>query len=148
MAQAIPFIAMGMQAFGSLSSSSAQMAASEENALRAEQGMRLGLLETGQQEEAQRRRSAMQLGAQRAASAQSGIDMTSGSLADLYGQSAINAELDALNIRYGGYKEAAGLAREATQQRYRAAQTRGLAALTAGSAALSSYGSYAGGQGK
>lgn len=63
---------------------------------------------TGQQasqaEEQQRREARQLLGAGRAAVAQSGIAMT-GSAADIMKQSATNAELDALNIRYAGTLE-------------------------------------------
>ncbi len=49
-----------------------------------------------------RARSAQTLGEQRAAATQSGFDASSGSLASLQGQSAGNAELDALTQRYQG----------------------------------------------
>jgi hypothetical protein len=60
--------------------------------------------QTSQAEEQQRRESRQLLGAGRAAIAQSGIAMT-GSAADIMKQSATNAELDALNIRYAGTLE-------------------------------------------
>lgn len=147
MAQALPFIQMGMQAFGSLSASNAKVAAGNQNAAMADDAAAATLAQAGQQELAQRRRAAVDLGRQRAAGAQSGFDMTSGTLADLYQQSAMNAELDALNIRYEGVQKAAGFTTQGNIDRLNAARTKGMAALTAGSQALSSYGSYLGSKG-
>lgn len=59
-------------------------------------------------EEAQRRLARQALGEQRAALSQAGIGL-SGSAADIYRQSATNAELDALNIRYEGGLQTRGL---------------------------------------
>jgi hypothetical protein len=59
-------------------------------------------------EEAQRRVARQALGEQRAALSQAGIGL-SGSAADIYRQSATNAELDALNIRYEGGLQTRGL---------------------------------------
>jgi len=64
--------------------------------------------QAGVREEAQRRQARQILGEQRAALSQAGIGL-SGSAADVYGQSAANAELDALNIRYEGELDARGL---------------------------------------
>jgi hypothetical protein len=57
--------------------------------------------QTSQAEEAQRREARQLMGAGRAAIAQSGVGF-GGSSADIMKQSATNAELDALNIRYAG----------------------------------------------
>lgn len=59
-------------------------------------------------EEALRRAARMQIGRQAAAQAEAGIG-TSGSAGLLLDQSAVLAELDALNIRYGGQLRARGL---------------------------------------
>jgi hypothetical protein len=61
------------------------------------------------QESTQRRKARAFLGEQRAAMAQSGFDPNSGSMEGLYDQSAANAELDALNIRYEGLLKRKGL---------------------------------------
>lgn len=53
-------------------------------------------------EETQRRKARQVLGSQRAALAQTGFDPGSGSLAGIYDQSVMNAEMDALNLRYEG----------------------------------------------
>lgn len=102
-------------------------------------------------EEAQRRQAAQVLGRQRAATAQAGLDLASGSALDLYQQSATNAELDALNIRYGADLQARGAQQQgvldemsASQQRMNASSALTGGYLNAGAAALSSYGSYLG----
>ncbi len=100
-------------------------------------------------EEAQRRSAALAMGKQAAATAQSGVDLSSGSALDLYKQSATNAELDALNIRYGAQLQAQGFQQQGTLDTLSAQQARSNASsamtagyLNAGAAALSSYGSY------
>lgn len=116
MAPAIPFIMMAVAAAGSIMSSQAQAAAAKRqaqaqeysaavdrnNAILAQANADNALKVASVQEDEKRRSNAMQLGAQRSALIESGIDTTSGSGADLVNQSAINNELDALNIRYGG----------------------------------------------
>jgi hypothetical protein len=68
------------------------------------QNLEIAGQQTSQAEEQQRREARQLLGAGRAAVAQSGLAMT-GSAADIMKQSATNAELDALNIRYAGTLE-------------------------------------------
>lgn len=64
--------------------------------------------QTARAEEATRRQSAEFLSKQSAAIGESGIGF-GGSSADLIRQSAIDAELDALNVRYEGMSRARGL---------------------------------------
>ena len=101
-------------------------------------------------EDAQRRKSAYSLGAQRASLAENGISLTDGTGADLTGESSVNSEMDALNIRYGGTLQARGYSNEATMygvQAQDAARQKRTALksgpLNAGAAALSAYGNYA-----
>lgn len=70
-------------------------------------------------EDAQRRKNAIALGTQRAALIQAGIG-TDGSAADVYQQSAANAELDALATRYEGTMNARRYAIQASQDQYAA----------------------------
>lgn len=85
--------------------------AADRNAQVEAQNARNAQLVANANEEAQRRKSAYLLGEQRASLAQAGIGLD-GSAADAYRQSAQNAELDALNIRYEGrLRGAAGTAR-------------------------------------
>lgn len=94
---------------------------------------------------AQRRRSAMALGEAAAGLAENGTGLSGSGLAS-YQQSASNAELDALNIRYGGVVQSQGLTAQVGLDKYSqqvqnsnasAAMTSGY--LSAGSAALSGY---------
>jgi len=68
----------------------------------AETSKRVGYATANANEERIRRNSAQELGNQRAATAQSGFDPSSGSMLKLQGDSAGNAELDALTERYKG----------------------------------------------
>lgn len=103
-----------------------------------------------QQEDAQRRQARQILGAQRAAVSQSGIGLM-GSAADIMQQSATDAELDALSLRYEGDLRARGMLAEAEQSRYqgqisgmnaRAEQTGGY--MNAVGSILGGAGRYAG----
>lgn len=85
-----------------------QQNAAEYNATIERQNATTARQQAGAREEAQRRQARQILGEQRAALSQSGVGL-SGSAADVYGQSAANAELDALNIRYEGELGARGL---------------------------------------
>jgi hypothetical protein len=102
----------------------------------------------GQREDQQRREASFVMGKQRAAGAQAGLGL-GGSTADVTGQSAVMAELDALNIRYAGEMEAKGLLSQSdlysaeagnygTQSSY--AKTGSM--LGVASAALSGYAKY------
>lgn len=85
-------------------------------------------------EEAQRRQARQILGEQRAALSQAGIGL-SGSAADVYRQSATNAELDALNIRYEGELAARGLLAQSELSRFEG----GVSRMNAGIAKRASY---------
>lgn len=85
-------------------------------------------------EEAQRRQARQVLGEQRAALSQAGIGL-GGSAADVYGQSATNAELDALNIRYEGDLQARGLLAQSQLSTYEGK----VAGMNAASARSGSY---------
>jgi hypothetical protein len=104
-------------------------------------------------EEAQRRKSAVDMGHMRAGLAENGIGLDSGTATDLTEQSSMNAEMDALNIRYGAqnqaraYKSQSALDIQSAQQassNAKAAMTQGY--LNAGAAALSGYGKYSNNQ--
>jgi len=112
----------------------AQANADKYNAAVAEQSAAVKRQQYVAQEEAQRRQAKQVLGEQRAALAQAGIGL-SGSAADVYGQSAANAELDALNIRYTGELDARGLLAQGEQYRYGARVNR----MNAGSARTGGY---------
>lgn len=84
------------------------------NRINAEQAMR----EAGSAEELRRRQGRQALGAMRAGAAQAG---TGGTYAGVIRQSAVAAELDALNERYRGQSEARAFRQQAVGQEFRAA---------------------------
>lgn len=159
MAAAFPFIAAGMSAIGSISSAQGQARnydrqaqAEEYNALAKQQESSQALQASNANEEAKRRDSARRIGSQKASLIESGIDITSGTGADLVYQSGLNSELDALNIRYQGtlqshksQAESALDTYQAQSARTNAKNARGPAMLlTAATNALSSYSAYSG----
>lgn len=155
-AAVIPYIAAAMAAAGAIASANAQASSAKSAANAAEynaevdrQRATVALQQGNANEESQRRQAAIAMGRQTAATAQSGVDLTSGSALDLYQQSATNAELDALNIRYGAQLQAQGLQQQGTldtmtaqQQRNNARSATTAGYLNAGASALSSYGTY------
>lgn len=141
---------------GAVTSANAQRASAESaanaadyNAAADNQRATVALQQGNANEEAQRRQASLAMGRQAGATAQSGVDLSSGSALDLYKQSATNAELDALNIRYGSQLQAQGLQSQTVLDSMSAQQSRNNAStamtagyLNAGAAALSSYGTY------
>lgn len=163
MAAAIPFIVMGLSAISAImgakqaqaqgqaasDAANSQSQAAEYNASIARQNAQTALEQGNANEEAQRRKARVALGAQRAAIAEAGIG-TSGSASDLVRQSAAAAELDALNIRYGAQLQSTGYLNnaalddwQARQYRKNASAATSAARLNAGASVLSSFGSYA-----
>jgi hypothetical protein len=102
-------------ASASADNSRAQAQAAQTNATIAQQNSHNTLLVTDANEEEQRRKSAMQLGEQRAGLLQAGIG-ADGSASDVIGQSTSNAELDALNIRYQGQLQANNYANQSLME--------------------------------
>ena len=96
------------------------------------------IAETGAAEEAQRRQATQALAKMQAAQAQSGL--VGGSTADVYRQSAIDAELDALNIRYEGYSRASALKQQAKATKKSATAAGILGAIGAGATAVGGVG--------
>lgn len=93
-------------------------------------------LEAGQAEELQRREGRRVLGDLRAGVADRGIDLASSSAWDLYRQSAIDAEADALAIRRQGEQQARGYANQAAGASFAAKQHRQGARIGAAASAL------------
>jgi hypothetical protein len=128
-------------AYAAVQSSKAQSAtykaaaqADKYNAEIKAQTARVARQQANAREEAQRRMARQVLGEQRAALAQAGAGL-SGSAADIYGQSAANAELDALNIRYEGELDARGLLAQSAQDTYQSKVNK----MNAGSATKGGY---------
>lgn len=136
------------QANAASSQAKSQANAAEYNATVDKQRADVAMQQSNANEDAQRRSSRIALGQQRAGLVESGIG-TDGSAADLAGQSSLNAEMDALNIRYQGKLQASGaLAQQgldsysATAARSNASNIQTAGYFNAGAAALSSYGTY------
>lgn len=121
MAAAIPFIIAGMSAYSALQQGQQQSAAMKQQAEAEERNQRLlteqartARQQAGLDEEAQRRQNRQFLATQRAAIGQSGIGF-GGTPGLLQEDSAMQAELDALNIRYGGELQASNLLNQARE---------------------------------
>jgi len=89
-------------------------------------------------EQTQRRQAREVLGEQAASLAQAGGGY-GGTTAGVIDQSAVNAELDALNIRYGGTMKASGLLAQAAAARYAGKAGRTQSYFLAGSDLLKGY---------
>lgn len=124
----------------------------EFNAEMQEQNAGIAREQAGAEEAQVRRRTRLLMSRQRAAVAESGQSLT-GSALDVYQQSAAEAELDALNVRYRGELEARGLLSDANLQRQQGATARRFAnseakgikvggAINTGAALLGGYSNY------
>lgn len=153
LAAALPYITAALGAASAISQSNTQQAqlkaqaqANEmnANALKEQAGQVRAL--ANQDEEQQRRKARAIMGEQRAAISEAGIGLTSSTGEGLQVQSAINAERDALAIRYSGLLEAHGLMAQSAQEKYQADAARSQVGrvkasgyLNAFSSALSGY---------
>lgn len=124
-----------------------QQQAAMYNSSLAQQNARVERQQAGAREEAQRRRAGQVLGEQRAAFAQAGTGM-GGSAADVMAQSLINAELDALTLRYEGEMRARGQEITATQEMAEAAALDVAAANTKKQGRMRALGTILGGTGR
>lgn len=135
--------ASAVSAIGAVAQGNAANAAAQANAQAMNQQAEAENRAAGAREEQQRRQNRQFLGGQRAALAQAGIGVD-GSAYDIARQSAINAELDALNIRYDGQLRAKGLNNQAMITRFEGRQARTAGHLGAGAALLGGASNYAG----
>ena len=115
-----------MNALGSIRQGQEQQAAANYNAAVADQNAKIAQDQAARAEADQRRQAEKLAGEQVAAYAASGVTEEGSPLKVMY-QSAQEAEMDALNIRYQGYLNARQQTAEADLQRY-----QGRAALQAG----------------
>ena len=91
--------------------------------------------QTAQAEIAQRRQARQVLARQRAALGQLGVQGDTGTFRQVAVQSAIDAELDALNIRYGGQLRSGALRNQARQVKHGGRVGLATGLLTAGGTA-------------
>lgn len=148
--------AAAVSAYGAIQNGKAQAATAQSQADAADYNAKVGqqnaeaTLRAGSaNEEAQRRKSAVEMGRLHAGMAENGIGLDSGTATDLTVQSSMNAEMDALNIRYGAAQNAQALQSGAvldlasarnSRKQAKSAMTSGY--LNAGASALSAYGTY------
>jgi hypothetical protein len=97
---------------------------------------------TADRENLTRGRNARTLSDQRAALLASGVDPTSGTALIGSGQSAQDAEMDALTLRYEGLMQARGQNMEADNVRYQGRVAKRQAILSAASSLMSGGGKY------
>lgn len=148
---AVTAASAAISGLGSIRNSQAQEAqmraaaqANEYNAAVLRQRADIAASVYNQREEQRRRNNRIEAGRRAAAIAQTGLGFE-GSNAAIDEQSAVFAELDALNTRYEGYLEGRGLLSQAAQEDYYASSSyanarsiRGARIINAASAALSS----------
>lgn len=132
-----------LQAGGKLQQGFANEAAAKWQARMLGYGARVEQQQAGQREDAQRRMARRFLGEQRAAFGQSGTG-TGGSAADVMAQSARDAELDALTIRYEGDLRARGMKAEAEAARFAGRQAKRQGYFQAAGTLLGAAGDYYG----
>jgi hypothetical protein len=159
---AIPVLTMiagGMQAVGAIAAGNAQAAqydaqaqAARYNADMQRQQASATAQQTSAREDLQRKQARQVFGRQIAAGAESGVNITTGSAADLFRSSLYDAEMDALNIRYEGELNRVGLLNQASLSDWegRVAKANSKSAQRAGylNAATALAGSAAGAYGK
>lgn len=147
MAAPLLITATALQVYGQLQQGKAAQQAAEFNAQTAERNATNALGISASNQEASGRRSRQIIGNQAAAAAQSGIGM-GGSNKDLLEQSQTAAELEALNIAYGGASEATAYRNEAALQRWQGKVARRASYLNAATSIFgnaAAYGSFGGG---
>lgn len=121
---AIPVLTMiagGLQAFGAIAAANAQAAqhdaqaqAARYNADMQRQQASATAQQTSAREDLQRKQARQVFGRQIAAGAESGVNIATGSAADLFRSSLYDAEMDALNIRYDGELNRVGFLNQAS----------------------------------
>lgn len=126
----VPIISGVVSAIGSIAGGNAAAATSERNAQMADYNARVANMQADSalqaanaNEEAKRRENAANRGAQNAALAENGMLGTETGY-DLTTQSALNTELDALNIRYQGQVTANNYRNQSQLDTYDAANSR------------------------
>ncbi len=156
MAAAIPYIVTALGVVGSIQQANAQAAsaqsqvdAAEWNADKARKDAQAALIQGNARESLQRRQARKEQGNLRAGLVENGIALDSGTGADLVQESSLNAELDALNIRYDASLNAAGMKDqanmfdvEASSAKSRKSQAKQAGYFGVATAALSGYGAY------
>lgn len=112
-----------VSAVGSVSGAYYQAAVLRNNAMIAKNNARIKIAEGQNAEVVQRLKTGTLIGAQKATFAGGNIDVASGSVADVVGNTAMLGELDALTLRYNAESEALDLKNQAAALSSQANQT-------------------------
>lgn len=137
MAFAVPI----MMAAGAIVQGAQQKNAADYNAAVMEQEKKTALAQGYEAEAQQRRAGTAAIGREVAAAGQSGGGY-GGSVGRVVKQSAVNTELDALNIRYKAAMQAWGYGEQASNLEMQGRQAQTNSFIKAGSALLSGYANY------
>lgn len=146
MADPVTWVVIGsaaLSAAGALSQAASARSAAKYNAAVADRNATVSRQQAAVNEQAQRQEAYRAMGRIRAGYGDAGVTRA-GSALDVLEDSAANAELDALNIRYKGELAALGYRDEAGLQRSRASSAMTGGVFKAGSALLSGAGTYYG----
>lgn len=139
MAAALPYIAGGVAAISAISSASAQSSAAKYNAQIARQNADMARQQGEAAQQQQQREAARKLGAMRAAYGASGVDIGSGSPLDVLADSASQAELDRLTIKYNYDARAIGYDNTAMLEDAKAENAKSSGVLNAIGSAASAF---------
>lgn len=132
---ALTIASTAISAVGAISSAQAQSNAAKYNAQVAKNNAQIARDQAASESDRQRRLATKKLGEMRANYAASGVTME-GTPLDVMEESAAQAKLDELTIRYNGELQAMGFENTANLDRYRASQAMTSGYLSAGSALL------------
>lgn len=132
----VSLIGTGVTTAATVAAMSGQKKIAEHNAQLDEAAAKAAQAQAARDEEALRRESASFLGKQQAAFAEAGVG-SAGTAGLLQDQSAVLAELDALNIRYGGRMRGVGLLSQAGNTRAAGRASARSSGLLAGAQLLS-----------
>lgn len=135
-------ISAAIGAFGAIQEARASSAASEFNAKIADNNAIIAEQNAVADENKQRRSAGRQAASSRAAIGAAGVTLE-GSPLDVLEDQALEAELDALNIRYGGRLQATNYRSQAQLDRSAARNAKTQGFLSAGSTLLQGVGKFA-----
>lgn len=137
-------ISAGLSAVSAISQAGQQKAAAKYNQKVAENQAIGTRQEAAANAEKQRRQAAKTIGSMEATYAASGVSLE-GSPLEILEQSARNAELDRLNILWGGETRAQGYENTAKLEKARGSNAMASGLLSAAGAGMSAFGAYKGG---
>lgn len=140
--QAFQMAGQALQLFGTITAGQEAQAVGNYNAEGFERQAAATRLAAGERENLTRQRGARTLSDQRAALLQGGVSPTTGTALIGVQQNAVDAELDALTVRYEGLMEAQGLQSQAAMSRYEGKSKKRQAYISAAGQLLSASSGY------